>query len=192
MSENLLLTLVNAIIGNNLVLGFLLGTCPLILYQLNIKTSLMTGILISIIMLISTILVQMLYYLLLVTAGFAYLKIVSVILITYLVMYVTRTITRRYKLSIAELFDIYPEFFYTNYAIYGLIFLNIGPKPAYLHTAISALGSAAGYVLIMIVFYAIKERNKDNKHLSPAQQIVIQLTALGLLGIVFMSISGLR
>ncbi len=191
MSENLLATFTNAILGNNLILFFLLGTCPLMLYQLNIKNSLIIGVLILFITLFSALIIQIFVYLILVPAGLTYFKIISVFLFTIVVIYAVRTVTSKYTPRVAELFDTYPEFFYTNYAIFGVIFLNVGTSQEYLHIAVSTFGYTIGYVLIMVVFYPIKEYI-NNKGLTSAQQTVLQITVLGLLCIVLMSITGLK
>ncbi|MGB9720225.1 MAG: Rnf-Nqr domain containing protein [bacterium] len=192
MANNLLAILVDHIIGSNIVLYTLLGICPLILYAVNLKECLMIGIILIVIMLISAWLNLFIFYFLLRPLNFTHVAIVLFILITWLTIHYIRFAMNQSYPYLAILFDKYPEFFYTNYAIYGTVFLNINRKLVFLDTTISVLASGLGYLVVILIFMTIKERIYLIKKISRPWRLFMELSILALISLVFLSITGLR
>jgi|GEM_PF-1229894 len=192
MNENLIVLFIKALTGNNLILYSLLGICPLVLYQLNIKECFSIGLIITAIMLIGTWLTLFFFNFILLQMNLIYLKILCFVFFIYLIIQFIKIIANRFSPSLSKLFDTYPEFFYTNYAIYGLAFLNINLIFEFLNATVLALGSGLGYLIVILIFNAIKERINDIKKLSPSRRLFMELVVLGLMSLVFICITGLR
>jgi len=192
MNENLIVLFIKALTGNNLILYSLLGICPLVLYQLNIKECFSIGLIITAIMLIGTWLTLFFFNFILLQMNLIYLKILCFVFFIYLIIQFIKIIANRFSPSLSKLFDTYPEFFYTNYAIYGLAFLNINLNFEFLNATVLALGSGLGYLIVILIFNAIKERINDIKKLSPSRRLFMELVVLGLMSLVFICITGLR
>lgn len=190
MGNSLVLTFVKYITSNNIALYALLGICPLISYQLSIKDCLIIGTAITAIILLSTWSIMLFYYFIIIPINLFYLKIISFTVIIYLVIQCAKITMNKFYPSVSKLYDKYPEFFYTNIAIYGSIFLNIKPQLKFLNITVSALGSGLGYLILMLFFYSIKERINDRKNSSLFHQLVIALMILGLISLVFIGATG--
>lgn len=185
-----MLTFIKNLTSNNIALYALLGICPLILYQLSIKDCLIIGTVISSIMLLSTWLIMLFYYFIIIPINLFYLKIITFTIIIYLMIQFTKITINKFYPQVSKLFDKYPEFFYTNIAIYGSIFLNIKPQLKFLSSTVNTLGSGLGYLIITILFNSIKERINDSNNSSMSHQLVIALILLGLIGLVFIGATG--
>jgi len=92
----------------------------------------------------------------------------------------------------SSLFDKYPEFFYTNYAVYGLVFLTVNFKLKIMSGIMFSLGSGIGYLIVAIIFMAIKDRLWSGYKTGHLKRIYVELIILGLVSLIFMSITGLR
>ncbi|MEO0185935.1 MAG: Rnf-Nqr domain containing protein [candidate division WOR-3 bacterium] len=192
MANNLLVLLINKISSNNVVLYSLLGICPLILYRINLQECLSTGIIIVVIMLVSSWLNLFIYHFLLLPLNFTHMAIVLFVFITYLTIHYTKIAMNQYYPSFAILFKQYPEFFYTNYAIYGTTMLNISNNVVFWNYTLSVLGSGLGYFIVIFIFMAIKERIYTIKRISTPSRLFMELSILALMSLVFSSITGLR
>ncbi|MGQ9664695.1 MAG: Rnf-Nqr domain containing protein [bacterium] len=190
MGNSLVLTFIKNITSNNIALYALLGICPLILYQLSIKDCLIIGIAITAIMLLSTWSIMLFYYFIIIPINLFYLKFISFTVIIYLMIEFAKITINKFYPSISKLFDRYPEFFHTNIAIYGSIFLNIKPQLKFLNITVNALSSGLGYLILMLFFYTIKTRINDCKNSSLFHQLVITLILLGLMSLVFVGTTG--
>lgn len=121
-----------------------------------------------------------------------HLQILLILIITYLIIYYTKTLLSRFSPELSFLFDKYPEFFYTNYAVYGLVFLTINLKLKIIPGMMFALGSGIGYLIIAIIFMEIKDRLWPGYKTGNLKRIYLELIILGLVSLIFMSITGLR
>ncbi len=192
MTSSLLGTVINQITGNNIVLYSLLGICPLILYRLNFKECYSTGLIIVVIMLLSFWMNLFVYHFLLLPLNFTHLRIVLFVLIIYLTIYFAEVAMNKYYPPLAILFKQYPEFFYTNYAIYGAVLLNVSHKLAFFDSTISVLGSGLGYFIVLFIFMEVKERINAIKKISAPRRMFLELSILALMSLVFISVTGLK
>ncbi len=180
------------IIGKNIVLYYMLGISPLILYKTSIKESLSIGFILTIIMIICSSVSILVNNFILIPLNLNYLQIVFILVINYFIIYYAKFLLHRFSSNLAVLFENYPDFFYTNYAVYGLIFLSINLKSSLLPVVIFSFGSGIGYLIVIIIFMALKERLMFEYNSSKFKNIYLELIALGLFGLVFFSIAGLR
>ncbi len=192
MNDTFLAIFINAITGKNIALYSLLGLCPLIFYKIDIKRSLLIGVLITIIMFFSNWLILLIFYIILLPLNLIYLQILFSVLLTYLTIHCTRLLAKKFSPSLVVLFDTYPEFFYTNYAIYGIAFLNLNRMSEYWNSTVFALGSGIGYTIVILILMAIKERLHSVKKMPLSKRTIGELVILGLMSLVFISMTGLR
>lgn len=192
MSNTLISIFIKNISANNIVLYSLLGICPLILYQLSIKESLAISVFTIAIMLISTWLTMLIYHFLILPLNLSYLKIFGFIIITYLIIELIKTLINKLNSPYAEIFDAYPEFFYTNFAIYSTAFLCIDSNFNFVNSTVDALGFGVGYFILLIIFNCIKERFNNKQNLSRTDSLLVDLVILGLISLVFVGAIGLR
>ncbi len=192
MNDNLLNIFIDAILGKNIVLYYILGICPLILYKTNIKETLSICFILLIIMVICPMVCLIVNNYILVPLKLNHLQILLILIITYLIIYYTKTLLSRFSPELSFLFDKYPEFFYTNYAVYGLVFLTINLKLKIIPGMMFALGSGIGYLIIAIIFMEIKDRLWPGYKTGNLKRIYLELIILGLVSLIFMSITGLR
>ncbi len=191
MNENLLNVFIDAVVGRNIILYYILGVCPLILYKTSINESFFIGIILTIVMVISAF-VAVLINFILTLLHLSYLQILLIIIIVYLIIYYTRIILNRFFPNSSKLFANYPEFFYTNYALYGLVFLNINIKADILPAVVFSFGAGVGYLIITVIFMAIKERLGFARKTNNLENIYLGLIILGLISLLFWNISGFK
>ncbi|MCX7995291.1 MAG: hypothetical protein N3A65_05935 [candidate division WOR-3 bacterium] len=182
------LIFLDALFKKNVVLYHLLGISPFLLYNIKLKESLHTGLIIAAIMVVSNVLTFAAERLFFIPLGFGHLRILFVILSVYFIIYYSKFFLKKFSSELSSLFDNYPEFFYTNYALYGSVFLNRGEGLNFISTIISALGMGTGYLIVLFIFITCKERVDMNKKLSLFSRLSRELVLLGLMSIVFISI----
>ncbi|MEO0124314.1 MAG: Rnf-Nqr domain containing protein [candidate division WOR-3 bacterium] len=192
MNNNLLNIFIDAVFGKNIVLYYLLGLCPLILYKTSIKESFVIGTNLTIIMVVCSFVSVFVNNLLLIPFNLGYLKILFIILIIYLIIYCGKVLLSKFSPNLSALFDNYPEFFFTNYALYGVIFLNISFKSRVLPAVLSSFGFGIGYLILTIIFMAIKEKLRFEQKTTALKNIYLELIILGLISLVIFSIIGLK
>lgn len=192
MGNNLLNIFIDGFWGKNIILYYLLGVCPLILYKTAIKESFAIGIILTIIMSLCSFVSTLVNNFFLIPFHLEYFQIIFIIIIIYLVIYYTKILLSRFSPNLSDLFDKYPEFFFTNYALYGVVFLNISFKSNILPAVLSSFSFGIGYLIVTILFMAIKEKIRFEQRTAALKSIYLELVILGLLGIVFFSISGLK
>lgn len=192
MNDTLISIFIKNITVNNIVLYSLLGICPLILYQLSIKECLTVGIITTAIMLISTWFTMLIHHFLIIPLNLSYLKIFGFIIITYLIIELIKTIINKLNFPYAEIFNAYPEFFQTNFAIYGTAFLNINSSFNFLNITVNTLGVGVGYLILLLIFNCIKERFNNKQNLSRTDRLLVDLVILGLISLVFVGAIGLK
>lgn len=192
MINSLVAIFIKNITGNNIVLYTLLGVCPLILYQITIKESLALGIIMTVIIFFCTHITLLIYNFIILPLNLDYLKILSFIITIYLVMQLIKSIFNKINSSYAKLFDTYPEFFYTNFAVYGSVFLHVKSNFNFLNITVNSLGTGIGYLVILVIFNSIKERLSDSQNLTRSYRIFIELIILGLMSLVFVGTMSFR
>lgn len=186
--NDLITIFLNTVTTKNIILCCLLGIIPLLLYQLTLSKTLNTGLIILAIMIITRWLTLALENLVLLPFGLLYLKIPLYIITIYFAIYSAKIFSSKYLPTLSNLFDNYPEFFYTNYAIYGISFFNDSYNLKFLPATVFVFGSGAGYLLVMVIFMAIKERIAFETKLTPAKKIFLEMILLGFLSLLFFTL----
>ncbi|MEO0160925.1 MAG: Rnf-Nqr domain containing protein [candidate division WOR-3 bacterium] len=171
---------------NNVCLYYLLGICPLLLYNLNLGESFITGLVIILLMVLGNWVVFIIEKIFLLPLGLSYMQISFFVLIIYLLLYYSKIMVKRLPGNLSDLFDNYPEFFFTNYAIYGVIFLNRSSNLPFWETTVASFGFGFGYLVILVLFMLIKEKMNINERMPIP--VFRQLLILSLMSLVFMSL----
>uniref|UniRef100_A0A7V1EH01 Uncharacterized protein n=1 Tax=candidate division WOR-3 bacterium TaxID=2052148 RepID=A0A7V1EH01_UNCW3 len=192
MDYNLLNIFIDAVLGKNIVLYYILGICPLILYKANINKILSICSILTIIMVICSSVCLTVNNLILIPLKLNYLQILLILIITYLIIHYTKILLSSFSPALSSLFDKYTEFFYTNYAVYGLVFLTVNFKLKIMSGIMFSFGSGIGYLIVAIIFMAIKDRLWSGYKTGHLKRIYVELIILGLVSLIFMSITGLR
>ncbi len=149
------------ILISNVVLENFLGICPFLGVSQKRKQAFGMGVVVIFVIFISSLLTYGLYYLLLVPLHLEYLKIISFILIIAGLVQLLELVIKKYVPSLYKSFGIYLPLITTNCIVLGTVLNNITLTETggnFLSVIIYSLSLPIGYLLVVYIFAAIRER----------------------------------
>lgn len=183
--------IVLALFVNNVVLVQLLGISPLNSSSEKLSSVLSMGVLLLIVMLLSNLLTALLYVYILQPLGLNYLKIISFMLLIFVVVQMLNTILNRVKLSFFKsVLNSFPSIG-VNTLVIGVALLASEKQYDVWFNVLYAVVSAVGYTLVSVLWAGIKEQLRFVALPKAMQGTPILLITLGLLAMAFMGFTGM-
>ncbi|MCS7250599.1 MAG: Rnf-Nqr domain containing protein [candidate division WOR-3 bacterium] len=142
----------------NILLMRYIGLCPFFGVSTRISTSFGMGLAVIFVMLLATLITYPIYHFFLLPLNLEFLRTASFILvIASLVQFVEMFLKKSYR-QLYNALGIYLPLITTNCAILGTTFLVIDYRFHLLNTIIFAFGTGLGFMLVIILFAAIREK----------------------------------
>ncbi|MEM1229502.1 MAG: electron transport complex subunit RsxA [Pseudomonadota bacterium] len=182
--------LIGALLVNNFVLAQFLGLCPFMGVTARSETAIATSFATTFVLTLSALLSHLIYHGLLVPLALTYLDIVSFIVTVAATVQFTELFLRGTSPLLHRLLGIYLPLITTNCAVLGVALIAVRDALSLSQTLFLALGAALGFVLVMVLFAALRERLDDNKVPHAFQGTPITLLTAGLLSMAFMGFAG--
>ena len=189
MSE-LVLILVGALLVNNFVLAQFLGLCPFMGITRGYDTALATGLATTFVLTLAAVLAYLLYHAVLVPLELEYLRIIVFIAVIAGVVQLTQQYIRATSPLLHSLLGIYLPLITSNCAVLGVALLAVNQGLSLLQTVIFAVGAAAGFTLVMVLFGAMRESFREAAIPVPLRGIPITLITAGIMSLAFMGFQG--
>jgi len=191
--------LVSAMLINNVVLMRFLGICPFLGVSKKIESGIGMSFAVAFVMLVSTLITYIIYYSLLIPFEIEYLRTIAFILVIASLVQFVEMFLKRFSKSLYKSLGIYLPLITTNCAILGVAEGNIltnyydtfGFGAGLLVSLTNALGTAAGFGLIMFAFSAIRVRLDSQKVPREYQGVPISLVVAGIMSLAFFGLQGL-
>ncbi len=127
---------------------------------------------------------------LLVPFGVEYLRTISFIVAIAVLVGLTEMFIAKTSPLLYRLLGVYLPLITTNCAVLGVALLNSNKQLNLLESALSGLGAALGFTLVLIIFAAMRERLDAADIPKPFKGTPIALITAGILAIAFIGFGG--
>ncbi|MDC9592393.1 electron transport complex subunit RsxA [Xenorhabdus sp. IM139775] len=190
MTEYLLL-FIGTVLVNNFVLVKFLGLCPFMGVSKKLETAIGMGLATTFVLTLASISSWLINSFILIPLDLVYLRTLSFILVTAVVVQFTELVIRKTSPALYRLLGIFLPLITTNCAVLGVALLNANQSHGFLQSAVYGFSAAAGFSLVMVLFAAIRERLAVANIPTPFRGSSIGLITAGLMSLAFMGFSGL-
>ncbi len=190
MSEsNSLLILLSALLVNNFVLAQFLGLCPFMGVTKRRDTATATAFATTFVLTLSALISYLLFHGLLVPLGLEFLNIILFIVAIAAAVQFTELYLRSVSPLLHQILGIYLPLITTNCAVLAVALLAVQQSLSLWQTLVFAVGASLGFVLVMVVFAALRERLSQQVPVS-FQGAPIALICAGIMALGFMGFAG--
>ena len=154
--------IIGAIFVNNVVLAQFLGICPFLGVSNKVNTSLGMGAAVVFVMAISSIVVYLLQYYVLVPLRIEYMQTIVFILVIAALVQMVEIILKKISPALYQALGIFLPLITTNCAVLGVAILLVQKNYNLLQSFTYAVSTAVGFALALVVFSGIRERLELN------------------------------
>ena len=188
---DLSLILLGALLVNNFVLAQFLGLCPFMGITKSYDTAFATGLATTFVLSLAAVSTHILYNGILLPLGLEYLRIILFIVVIAGLVQLVQVYLRASSPVLQQLLGVYLPLITSNCAVLGVSLLAIGQGLSLLQTLFYAIGAAAGFTLVMVLFGAMREQVQQSNLPNAFKGTPIALISAGLMSIAFMGFQGL-
>ena len=191
MFVTFILAIISSMLIDNVVLSRFYGICPFLGVSKKVKSSLGMGIAVVFVIMLATIICWPLYNYVLVPAGVAYLDTVAYILVIASLVQLVGLFIKKYSPSLYKSLGIYLPLITTNCAVLGVAQGNTDQGLTFLNALANGLGTSIGFLLIIVVFSAIRVRLETANTPKAFKGLPIALITAAIMALAFMGLQGL-
>ncbi|HCY04376.1 MAG TPA: electron transport complex subunit RsxA [Gammaproteobacteria bacterium] len=188
---DLSLILLGALLVNNFVLAQFLGLCPFMGITKSYDTAFATGLATTFVLSLAAVSTHILYNGILLPLGLEYLRIILFIVVIAGLVQLVQVYLRASSPVLQQLLGVYLPLITSNCAVLGVSLLAIGQGLSLLQTLFYAIGAAAGFTLVMVLFGAMREQVQQSNLPNAFKGTPIALISAGLMSMAFMGFQGL-
>ena len=188
---DLSLILLGALLVNNFVLAQFLGLCPFMGITKSYDTAFATGLATTFVLSLAAVSTHILYNGILLPLGLEYLRIILFIVVIAGLVQLVQVYLRASSPILQQLLGVYLPLITSNCAVLGVSLLAIGQDLSLLQTLFYAIGAAAGFTLVMVLFGAMREQLQQSNLPDAFKGTPIALISAGLMSLAFMGFQGL-
>ena len=149
------------------------------------------GIAVVFVILLATVICWPLYNYVLVPAGVPYLDTVAYILVIASLVQLVGLFIKKYSPTLYKSLGIYLPLITTNCAVLGVAQSNTDQGLSFLMSLGNALGTSIGFLLIIVVFSAIRVRLETANTPKAFKGLPIALITAAIMALAFMGLQGL-
>ena len=183
--------IIGAIFVNNVVLAQFLGICPFLGVSNKVNTSLGMGAAVVFVMAISSIVVYLLQYYVLVPLGIGYMQTIVFILVIAALVQMVEIILKKISPALYQALGIFLPLITTNCAVLGVAILLVQKNYNLLQSFTYAVSTAIGFALALVVFSCIRERLGPNDVPRAIRGVPVALDTAGLPALASSGVTGL-
>jgi len=191
MLVTFILAIISSMLIDNVVLSRFYGICPFLGVSKKVKSSLGMGIAVVFVIMLATIICWPLYNYVLVPAGVAYLDTVTYILVIASLVQLVGLFIKKYSPSLYKSLGIYLPLITTNCAVLGVAQGNTDQGLTFLMALANGLGTSIGFLIIIVVFSAIRVRLETANTPKAFKGLPIALITAAIMALAFMGLRGL-
>lgn len=184
-------SIVSAMLVNNVVLMKFLGICPFLGVSKKIESSIGMSVAVLFVMLVATVFTYPLYHYVLVPTQIEYLQIIVFILVIASVVQLVELIIKKYSSSLYKSLGVYLPLITTNCAILGLTQDHIINESTFSEAIVITIGTGLGFGLVMFAFSAIREKLELANVPKSFEGMPISLITAGIMSLAFLGFGGL-
>lgn len=183
---------IGAILVNNVLLSQFLGICSFIGVSKKRSSALGMGIAVLFVLILSTVVTWMLYNWVLIPLNIGFLSTIVFILVIATLVQFCEMVIKKYLPSLYKVLGIYLPLITTNCAILGVAnYVNPQNGMEFLPSLIYAISIGLGYIVVMYIFSAIRERIETSAIPKPFKGVAIALVIAGFMAMAFSGFAGI-
>lgn len=188
----LLALLISSIFVNNIVFTRFLGCCPFLGVSSRLETAKGMGLAVIFVTTFSALMTWLAFHLILVPLGLEYLYTLAFILIIAALVQFVEIVMKKLMPALYRSLGIFLPLITTNCAVLGVAVINMNEGYSLVYALVNAFGTAAGYMLAIVLMAGIREKIELNRAMPQCMKgLPIALVTAGLMSIAFMGFSGL-
>ncbi len=190
MTSYLFILLGTALV-NNVVFVRILGLCPFMGVSKKLETAIGMGLATTFVLTLACGSSYLIDRYLLQPFDLGYLSTLSFIVVIAAIVQLTELVIQKTSPLLHQVLGIYLPLITTNCAVMGIPLLNQAARHDLLQSLLFGFGSAAGFVLALVLFASIRERLDGADIPAPFRGNAIALITAGLMSLAFMGFAGL-
>lgn len=190
MTSYLFILLGTALV-NNVVFVRILGLCPFMGVSKKLETAIGMGLATTFVLTLACGSSYLIDHYLLQPFDLGYLSTLSFIVVIAAIVQLTELVIQKTSPLLHQVLGIYLPLITTNCAVLGIPLLNQAARHDLLQSLLFGFGSAAGFVLALVLFASIRERLDGADIPAPFRGNAIALITAGLMSLAFMGFAGL-
>ena len=173
---------------NNVVLSRFYGICSFIGVGNKVKSSLCMGAAVSFVIIMAAAICWPLYNFILVPAEVPFLDTIAAILVIACLVMIVGLVMKKFLPGLYQSLGIYLPLITTNCAVLGVVSENIASKLDFGMAMANAVGTAAGFTLVIFLYACIRVRLEGNNVPTAFKGIPIALVVAALMAMAFMGL----
>ncbi len=186
-----LIIIISAIFVNNIVLSQFLGICPFLGVSTKVETSLGMGGAVTFVMAISSLVVYLIQYYILVPLHIEYMQTIVFILVIAALVQMVEIVLKKLSPSLYQALGIFLPLITTNCAVLGIAILLVQKQYNLLESVVFATATAIGFTVALVLFAGLRERLALANVPAAMKGIPVALVTASILAMAFMGFSGL-
>ncbi len=190
MTSYLFILLGTALV-NNVVFVRILGLCPFMGVSKKLETAIGMGLATTFVLTLACGSSYLIDRYLLQPFDLGYLSTLSFIVVIAAIVQLTELVIQKTSPLLHQVLGIYLPLITTDCAVLGVPLLNQAARHDLLQSLLFGFGSAAGFVLALVLFASIRERLDGADIPAPFRGNAIALITAGLMSLAFMGFAGL-
>ncbi len=183
--------IIGAIFVNNIVLAQFLGLCPFLGVSNKVSTSMGMGAAVTFVIAVSSVVVYLVQYYILVPLGIAYMQTIVFILVIAALVQMVEIILKKVSPALYQALGIFLPLITTNCAVLGVAILLVQKEYGLGEAVTYATATALGFMLAITLFAGIRERLELEDVPKAMKGMPIALVVAGIMAMAFMGFSGL-
>lgn len=188
--DSLAFIMLNAALVNNLILSATLGVCPALGVSEKLGPASRMGVMVAVVMLFTSI-VAFEINMLLVALGLEFLRLICYVVVIATALRLAEMACRRHSPALFRSLGVFLPLITTNCAILGLALLQTDKGYNLVQSAAYALGSGAGFALVLIIMAGLREQLTLNNPAALVRSTGLALMLAGILSLAFMGFAGM-
>lgn len=188
--EYLSILIVSALVSN-VVLSQFLGLCPFLGVSKKVETATGMGAAVLFVITVASLCTSLLYTYVLDKLGLGYLKTIVFILVIAALVQFVEMVLKKSMPGLYKALGVYLPLITTNCAVLGVALTNVQNEYDPVKSVINGAGTAAGFLVSIVILAGIRERIEDNDIPKVLKGSPIVLITAGLMAIAFAGFAGL-
>ncbi len=185
------LAIVSGMLIDNVVLSRFYGICPFLGVSKKLNSAVGMGLAVVFVIVLSAVICWPIYTYILVPAGVPFLDTITYILVIACLVQLVGLFIKKYSPSLYKSLGVYLPLITTNCAVLGVVQSNSDQQLDFLMSLANAIGTSVGFMLIIIVFSAIRLRFESNNSPKAFKGLPVALMTAALMAIAFMGLKGM-
>lgn len=179
---NLINLFITSLLTENIILTKFLGICPFMGTSNKESSAVGMGLSVTVVVMLSSIITYLLYYLVLIPTNSTYLVTIMFILVIASMVQILSIILKKYFFKLYKSLGIYLPLITTNCAVLGITLLNVNNGFNFIEMIVYSLGSSLGFTLVIYIFASMRENINSIKSF---EGLPIAFVTAGIMSLIF-------